>query len=80
MRVNNNGLIICLLSFFFISFSVRGAEKEPLEYDFVSPSVPEIEYFGRIDRSDPNSIRYTWPGIYFKIKLQGQGFKPLNPL
>ncbi len=61
-------VLVCLIVLASYSCEVLGDT-------FVSPSGPNIKYFGRIDRTDPNEYRYTWPGIYFKFRLKAKEFK-----
>ena len=38
-------------------------------YSVIKPSDANIKYFGRFDKTGPDALQYTWPGVYFKFKL-----------
>ena len=42
---------------------------------FIKPSNPNITYLGRISFSDPNALRFTYPGVQFHINFEGTSVK-----
>lgn len=37
----------------------------------IEPNDPNIEYFGRVDRSNPISVRFDWPGVQIRTRFMG---------
>ena len=40
--------------------------------NFIPPNDPNFKYEGRIDKSNPNSFRFSQPGISIKFKFEGK--------
>ena len=38
---------------------------------YIEPDDPNIEYFGRVDRSNPKSVRFDWSGIQIRTRFMG---------
>lgn len=38
---------------------------------YIEPDDPNIEYFGRIDCSNPKSVRFDWPGVQIRTRFMG---------
>ncbi|NLE00922.1 MAG: hypothetical protein GX640_13730, partial [Fibrobacter sp.] len=41
----------------------------------ISPRNPNIQYYGRFDRSDPEKAAFDWPGVYIKTAFDGTSCK-----
>ena len=41
----------------------------------VKPSDPNITYLGRISFSNPDALKFTYPGVQFHINFQGTSVK-----
>lgn len=38
---------------------------------YIEPDDPNIEYFGRVDRSNPKSVRFDWSGVQIRTRFMG---------
>lgn len=59
-----------LFVFIYLILSVFSTEALSFE-NRVSPSDPLIRYTGRIDRRNPENIRFDWPGISIEMLFEG---------
>lgn len=64
---------------FYAAEAISGAGHAPLldnsaeidQFTVVKPADPNIEYYGRWDKSDPDSYHSYWGGAYLKVRFTG---------
>lgn len=52
-----------------------GSEEVDAGEDVVIPTTPEIQFFGRIDATDPAQPRFSWPGAMVRANFKGTSVK-----
>ena len=60
--------------FFLLLFLTLIASARDTHLKFFKANNPDIQYFGRIDFSDPLRPRFWSPGVYIVIKFKGTAF------
>jgi len=63
-----------LLSIILFSTSVCGGVKNHSDLKLYKADNPGIQYFGRVDFSDPLKPRFWSPGVYIVFKFKGTAF------
>ena len=51
--------------------SASSVKPEATSAGVIDADDPDIQYFGRFDRSDPRRVLFDWPGVYICAKFQG---------
>lgn len=64
--MQNNTIRLLLLLTLFLS-AVNGHAQE-----LIPPTHPAISYQGRVDRSNPDVVRFDWPGVSFGCRFTGE--------
>ena len=52
-------------------FCVTGIAATAFSQNLILPNNPNIQYFGRWDKSDSTHYRYSWPGVYICCEFTG---------
>jgi lysophospholipase L1-like esterase len=67
------GLAIFLLGCVAPAKSPPPSEKASVVTSRLSPNDPHVRSTGRIDRTDPNAVRFAYPGVSFELAFEGEG-------